>query len=210
MPEKIARISRPLAWRNDFIRAHDYRCHYCNRFAPSVDTGPDVRPWHVDHMEALAAGGEDVEENLTLACERCNSYKHTLPYEHFRRYAGIAFWVADKPRRIRDVELESLATSYSRTTDGTWLYRRLGENERPEYTCELRAHGEHELGDDADTVIGELLDNGGRTGGMHNIRFIIQAHRLMPKLLAEVHLLRAELAEARGEQDDTALDTSVA
>ena len=44
---QIAWISRPQPWREEFIRSHDYRCHYCNRFAGSVDVGPDGKPWHV-------------------------------------------------------------------------------------------------------------------------------------------------------------------
>ena len=34
---------------------------------------------------------------------------------------------------------------------------------------------------------------------MHNVRFVVQAHRLMPKLIAEIHLLHAELALLRSD-----------
>lgn len=195
MSEKIARISRSLSWRHEFIRAHDYRCHYCNRFAGSVDVDPDGKPWHVEHKHALAAGGEDVEENLTLACERCNSLKHTLPYENFRRYAREIFWVGE-PDRVIPKDLELLEASFLRTTAGKWLYRGKGDDGR---TLEVLALDD-ELGrlDDASLIGAFDIRGSARDDGLHNVRFVIEAHRLAPKLIAEIHLLHAELALLRG------------
>lgn len=207
MSEQITRIARTVSWRHDFIRAHNYRCHYCNRFAASVESGPDGRPWHVEHMTPLASGGEDAEENLTLACERCNSVKHTLPYENFRRYAQGMFWVGE-PGRLDDQDLESLVSNFLRTSDGTWYFRTPDDDGTA--TCAIRARQPEELGDDADDPVGDFDTSDRRRGGMHNVYFVVQAHRLMPQLISEIHLLRAELAEARGEVDDTALNQSAA
>ena len=196
MPQKIARITRPQSWRHEFIRAHDYRCHYCNRFAGSVEVGPDGKPWHVEHMHALAAGGEDAEENLTLACERCNSLKHTLPYENFRRYAREIFWVGE-PDRVSPQDLELLEASFLRTTEGKWLYRDKGDDGR---TLEVLALDD-EMGrlDDASLVGAFDMRSRARDDGLYNVRFVIEAHRLAPKLIAEIHLLHAELALLRGD-----------
>lgn len=197
----IARISRPQAWRHDFIRAHDYRCHYCNRFAGSVDVGPDGKPWHVDHMNALAAGGEDAEENLTLACERCNFLKGTLPYENFRRYARHLLW-ASEPDRLDLKDLERLEAAYLRTSGGNWMHRDIS-SERPEYTAQVICINVEDPCLDAADVIGEFCTTGGRSGGEHNLRFIVEAHRLLPKLIGEIHLLHAELALYRGDSQAT-------
>jgi len=194
MPEKIVRISRPMSWRHDFIRSHEYRCHYCNRLAGSVEVGPDGKPWHVEHMNALAAGGEDAEGNLTLACERCNSLKHTLPYENFRRYARELLWVGE-PSRLTVADLESLEAAFLRTDDGRWMFRATDDN----YTVDLLAVGSENPCLDQAEAVGQFHASNSRRGGLNNVDFIIEAHRLMPKLIAEIHLLHAELALLRGD-----------
>ena len=199
MSNPIARISRPQSWRHEFIREHSYRCHYCNRFAGSVEVGPDGKPWHVDHMHALAAGGEDVEENLTLACERCNSIKHTLPYENFRRYARQLFW-AGEPNRLQLEDLEDLEGVFLRTDGGRWLYRDQGDSAR----AEVIALPEDTSSIDAAKLVAHFYAPGrSKYGGENNLYFVIEAHRLMPQLIAEIHLLHAELALLRGETQAT-------
>lgn len=197
MPEKIVRIARPLSWRHEFIRSHDYRCHYCNRFAGSVEVGPDGKPWHVEHMNALAAGGEDVEENLTLACERCNSLKYTLPYENFKRYARQLLWSGD-PKRLDLQDLERLQLSYLKSSGGVWMHRDVTVPGSPARSEIVAVIVEDPSLDDA-PVVGELDASEGRSDGRHNVDFIIQAHRLAPQLIAEIHLLHAELALLRGD-----------
>jgi hypothetical protein len=200
MTTPIIRIARPQSWREDFIRSHGYRCHYCNRFAGSVEAGPDGKAWHVEHKDALANGGADTEENLTLACGRCNSLKGTLPYENFRRYARAALWVGEASR-LDLQDLEALEAAYLRTTAGTWMFRDI---EDPHSDCTVQVIAvqpdEEEIGGD---IIANFSEGHGRTGGLHNVRFAIQAHRLMPKLVAEVHLLRAEVAALRSESQAT-------
>jgi hypothetical protein len=189
---QIARISRPQSWREEFIRSHDYRCHYCNRFAGSVEVGPDGKPWHVEHMDALANGGADAEENLTLACERCNSLKHTLPYANFKEYAKAVFWEGE-PERIREGDLNSLMTAYLRSTDGSWFY-----TDSADGMVRLHALPAHELGIESAAYIAEISATGSTSRpAMGDADFVVLAHRLAPKLVAEIHLLRAELALAR-------------
>lgn len=194
MPERIARIARPLSWRHRFIRDHDYRCHYCNRFAGTVEVGPDGKPWHVDHMEALAGGGADAEENLTLACERCNTLKHTLPYANFKEYAAALFWVGE-PRRISDDDLDQLMAAFLRTTDGEWFYS------MPEAgagtTVRLHALPGHELGIEAEGIAEISIAGSTSKPAMGDADFIVLAHRLMPQMVAEIHLLRSELQAAK-------------
>lgn len=200
MTEKIARISRPQSWRHEFIRSHDYRCHYCNRFAGSVDAGPDGKPWHVEHMDALAEGGADAEENLTLACERCNSIKHTLPYANFKQYARSFLWDED-PKRVSDSDLNTLMTAYLRSTDGDWFYVTPEED-----TGAVRLHTflSHELGMESAGFFAEINIRGSTSKpAMGDADFIVLAHRLMPGLVAELHTLRAELALLRGDTQAT-------
>jgi hypothetical protein len=198
MDAPITRITRPQAWRDEFIRSHRYRCHYCNRFAGSVDVGPDGKPWHVEHMDALANGGADAEENLTLSCERCNSLKHTLPYENFRRYARAVFW-SGEPDRLNLRDLEHLESAFLRSSNGHWMHLDVSP-QRSEYTARLISAYVEDPDLDAADVIGEFVTTTGRSGGRHNLNFIVQAHRLMPKVIAEIHLLHAELALLRAEQ----------
>lgn len=200
MSNPIVRISRSQSWRHEFIRAHDYRCHYCNRFAGSVEVGPDGKPWTVEHMHALANGGPDVEENLTLACERCNSLKGTLPYDNFKQYARTLFWVGET-KRLRARDLESLMSAYMRTTDGDWFY----STPTPDNGfVRLHALPSHELGIETDFYIAEINTRGSTSRpAMGDADFIVLAHRLLPQLVAELHILRAELDEARGETQAT-------
>jgi hypothetical protein len=197
----ISRISRSRSWRDDFIRAHDYRCHYCNRFAGSVEVGPDGKPWHIEHMDALASGGADADENLTLACERCNSLKATRPYENFRRYARAILWAAE-PQRLDLRDLEVLEGSFLKSTGGSWMHRDITE-QRNEYTSQIVAVVDGDPSLDSAEVVAEVFTTGGHSGGRHNLAFIVQAHRLMPQLIAEIHLLHAELASLRSDTQAT-------
>jgi hypothetical protein len=201
MSTPIVRISRTQAWRDGFIRERGYRCHYCNRFAASVDVGPDGKPWHVEHMEALANGGADDESNLTLSCERCNSLKGVLSYENFKQYAAALFWVGE-PKRIGDQDLSSLMAAYLRSTDGEWFYA------VPESggsgTVRLHSLASHELGIESDFSIAEVSIRGSTSRpAMGDADFIVLAHRLMPQLVAEVHMLRAELTAALSDSQAT-------
>src|SRR5258708_3414955 len=94
MGGEVTRISRSESWRREFTRKNGARCHYCNR-PGTIDQGPDERPWHADHKHALARGGTDAEDNLVLACKRCNLAKGVKPYKQFAAFARAALWVPD-------------------------------------------------------------------------------------------------------------------
>ena len=151
-------------------------------------------------MEALANGGADAEENLTLACERCNSLKHTLPYGNFRQYAQALFWEGE-PKRLGPRDLESLMTAYLSTPDGEWFYSVPDSNVG---TVRLHSLPSHELAVESGCYIAEISIQGTTSRrATGDADFIVLAHRLMPQLVAELHILRAELAEARGETQAT-------
>ena len=43
---------------------------------------------HIDHIQALAAGGSNERDNLTAACQRCNSAKNARPLLYFLATRG--------------------------------------------------------------------------------------------------------------------------
>lgn len=197
MTATITRINRPESWRRSFIAQHGARCHYCNR-AGSLDEGPGQRPWHVDHMNPLARGGADSEENLTLACKRCNTSKHATPYEDFKAFARAAWW--QERDGVDEGELDSLADLWSVTVNGSpgvplegkwWM----GHDEEGRLT--LVDSDEDGPGSDAALPLfhAPYREFGGKSGRRNALMFILAAHRLVPDLIAEIRQLRAELAE---------------
>lgn len=58
------------------------RCAYCGQSIA-------YKEMQVDHLEPLARGGADREENYMPACRICNHYKHTLTVEEFREQIGL-------------------------------------------------------------------------------------------------------------------------
>ncbi len=48
------------------------RCEYCLSHQDYI-----MGRLQIDHIEPLAKGGDDTEDNLCLACELCNQYKWT-------------------------------------------------------------------------------------------------------------------------------------
>ena len=199
MTNPIARISRPQSWRHEFIREHGYRCHYCNR-PGGLEIGPDDRPWHIDHKNPLAEGGEDVEDNLALACKRCNLAKHTQPYKQFRRFALGAFW-NDVMESASDEDLDSLLRSYAGTPEGMWFFE-VGDGDGS--PIRVISRPESENNNTADGIVAEIPSTVGRRNGDWAVAdFLVRAHRLAPLMIAEIRLLRVELAEARGETQAT-------
>ncbi len=59
-----------------------YMCMYC---------GATHRKLTIDHIEALNNGGPHCEDNLVVACRRCNSSKHTKPLED---------WLQTQPKAL--------------------------------------------------------------------------------------------------------------
>ena len=51
-------------------------CAYCKR-AGTNELDPDGKTWHMDHVVALANGGDDSVDNLVKSCQFCNLSKGT-------------------------------------------------------------------------------------------------------------------------------------
>jgi hypothetical protein len=56
--------------REQIARHGKHRCAYCLRTEELAGM-----PMAIDHIVPSAAGGTDTEENLCLACRRCNEFK---------------------------------------------------------------------------------------------------------------------------------------
>ncbi len=63
----------PVALRARIAQQARYRCGYCLRSEELMGM-----PMEVEHIIPVAAGGPTVEENLWLACRRCNDFKGAL------------------------------------------------------------------------------------------------------------------------------------
>jgi 5-methylcytosine-specific restriction endonuclease McrA len=67
--EQEARKARAVSWLplRDMAFARDgYRCTYC---------GDEAGPFEIDHIVPRIKGGENILENVTVACRRCNRSK---------------------------------------------------------------------------------------------------------------------------------------
>lgn len=67
---------KPMSKRKRFeiFKRDGFACQYCGRKPPQVML-------QVDHVIAVAAGGDDDSLNLTTACEDCNSGKSDKPLQ---------------------------------------------------------------------------------------------------------------------------------
>ena len=72
----------PKEERQRVYEKYGGRCAYCGQ--PIT-----YKEMQVEHMEPLAKGGADSEENYMPACRICNHYKHTLTLEEFRKQIGL-------------------------------------------------------------------------------------------------------------------------
>lgn len=203
---EIVRAARSESWRRDFIATAKGRCHYCNRTGASETIGPDNRPWHIDHMNPLARGGEDVEENLVLACKRCNLTKGAQPYKRFKEFARLAFWTPTD-WRLSEYELNALMNSFTGVRDRhapeTEQWRVDAENLRIIRDAADEGHFESVLYLGDRVAAAEDWDHFKR---MHEgpseyglLSLVVEMHKALPKLIAEIRMLRAELGIEESE-----------
>ena len=200
---RVERLSRPDSWRREFIRANGARCHYCNRTG-HLDMGPDERAWWIDHMKPIARGGPDTEDNLVLACKRCNLAKGVQPYEQFRAFARGAFWIPDD-WRASEASLDELMILYTASEarvlnaeDLTW---RLDQERR----CIVVTGAESYAGNFAEpliTIAERIRDEPGMSSRSRSywdsltlLEFVAKARELIPSLVAEIRMLRGEVAQ---------------
>jgi len=66
---QTTRVSQIL--RQRMVERAKNRCEYCK--SPAEQTGI---PMTIDHIAPQAKGGTSDEQNLCLACSRCNGHKH--------------------------------------------------------------------------------------------------------------------------------------
>lgn len=100
--------------RYEVLKRDGFRCTYCG-------AAPLERQLHVDHVVPVALGGTDIPENLTTACEDCNSGKaSTSPTDDMVAAVDLAIAVhraaqfrsymamAEATDRVTDFEAEVL------------------------------------------------------------------------------------------------------
>lgn len=79
-PRERKIFPRRFRW---YLWCRDYgRCQYCNR---AVDP---KYGWHIEHILPFSFGGPDTEDNLVVACIRCNLKKGTkivLPQGYYQK-----------------------------------------------------------------------------------------------------------------------------
>ena len=195
--ELAERMSRSKAWRRALVAAANGRCHYCNRPGVSAEIGPDDRVWHVDHKTPIARGGSDHDDNLVLACKRCNLTKSVQPYRQFRSFALAAYWVPDD-WRVSEYDLDLLMSTYDDALAGTKF-----QHARD---AEWRVNNEKFCLDFVDADGGRepflawddrLLESYPKAehlsqDALINLELVAAMHRHLPALIAEIRMLRAE------------------
>ncbi len=75
--EPTRRISFPPELKQELYRWQDRRCMYCG-------ARKSIRNLEIDHMDPVARGGSNDEENLQLLCGPCNRRKGVHTDEEFR------------------------------------------------------------------------------------------------------------------------------
>ena len=63
----------PKAMRLAVVKRCGISCHYCGRKTTVTNR-------HLDHIIPVEAGGENTEDNLVVACKRCNTEKGKVEY----------------------------------------------------------------------------------------------------------------------------------
>lgn len=67
-----------------FVETHMGVCHYCERSVSLEDFGDGLIATR-DHIIPVALNGTNAQNNLVLACKRCNNLRGHSDYEAFRR-----------------------------------------------------------------------------------------------------------------------------
>lgn len=79
MARKRKAVSKRL--RFEIFKRDSFQCLYCGR-------NPTQAPLHVDHVLAVANGGNNEPENLVTSCDDCNLGKGAVPLE--RKQLAVA------------------------------------------------------------------------------------------------------------------------
>lgn len=181
------RRPRSEAWRHDLIKRCNGRCHYCNREG-SFECGPGGRPWHVDHMTPLALGGTDDDDNLTLSCKRCNLAKGAKPYAAFKALARAAYWQPTEGGPS-EFELDELMETWT-------LAQRKSNGEAP---WRMSDEGTSVVAGEASGIVDVLQP--AHESDLSACYLAIESYAMVPRLVAEVRLLRGLLAAEQSAAD---------
>lgn len=90
MPE---RKPIPKRIRFEVFKRDSFTCQYCGAHPPGVIL-------HVDHIVAVASGGQNEIDNLITACEPCNAGKGAVALDR------VPHSLADKAARIEEIEAQ--------------------------------------------------------------------------------------------------------
>lgn len=134
------------------------------------------------------SGGEDIEENLALACKRCNLAKSAQDYSRFREFARLAFWAPDD-WRVSEGELDSLMGMYA-----AYLNRRDGS---PDWHLDRENLAISVFNREGEfTPLLRLADDYEDYRGFEAAKLVVEMRRLLPALIAEIRMYRGEQREA--------------
>lgn len=74
LPEETPARKTLAELRSELGEPCGWVCIYCAKQG-DVNTGPDKRQWHVDHLYPKSRGGDNEPDNLVLSCATCNLQK---------------------------------------------------------------------------------------------------------------------------------------
>lgn len=78
--EPKERKSRSKMEKEDFYHKANGKCYYCKKFIPSPNE------MILDHKIPISRYGSDEDENIAVACKRCDHIKGTFTEKEFRAH----------------------------------------------------------------------------------------------------------------------------
>lgn len=143
--------------RFEVFKRDGFRCQYCGAHPPEVIL-------HVDHITAVAIGGENDQDNLVTSCEPCNLGKGARPLSVSpQSLSDKAKMIAEREEQLLGYQAIAEARR-NRIEDEVWRVlallnggRRVDSAPRDEYASVQRfieALGLHEVLEAADIAMG--------------------------------------------------------
>lgn len=85
-------------------KRHNGHCHYCSRICkPFGSNNPGTRADDIatlDHVQTQMNGGGNADQNLVLACHKCNNDRSCIPYHIF---LNQRLWLKENQHRCRQL-----------------------------------------------------------------------------------------------------------
>jgi hypothetical protein len=83
------------------IRERDHHeCQYCHKPEVTVPPAKISNKHALDHLVPRIDGGKDVASNLVLACQSCNSARHSMTVKEWSVYARAKYGLKFSPARV--------------------------------------------------------------------------------------------------------------